>query len=68
MLFKRNNVKVKVYHVSNECFSAWATDGKLNVYNCYGSTKEAAKEMALFKLNKFQEERAAMENNQMLNH
>lgn len=62
MLFKRNNVKVKVYHVSNECFSAWATDGKLNVYNCYGSTKEAAKEMAMLRLGKMQEERV-YENN-----
>lgn len=58
MLFRKNHVKVKVYHVSNDCFSAWATDGKLNVYNCYGSTKEAAKEMAMLKLSKIQDESA----------
>jgi hypothetical protein len=67
MFFRKNQVKVKVYHVSNDCFSAWATDGKLNVYNCFGNSKEAAKEMALFKLSKIQEERAS-DTNQSLYH
>jgi hypothetical protein len=38
-------------------YQAWATDGKLTVYNCYGSTKEAAKEMALFRFHQVQDEK-----------
>ncbi len=35
-----------------------ATDGKRAVWNCYDSTKESAKEMALFQLRKAQKEEA----------
>lgn len=66
MLFRKSHVKVKVYLVSNDCFSAWATDGKLNVYNCYGSTKEAAKEMAMLRLSKIQDESASASNQNVL--
>lgn len=49
--FSRGNIK---YHINDhgETFNAMATNGKVAVFNCFGSTPEAAKEMALFKLNK----------------
>ncbi|MEH7439548.1 hypothetical protein V7182_18890 [Neobacillus drentensis] len=57
LLFRRKNrIKVTIFYNGDGGYKAMATDGKLGVYNCYGSTKEAAKEMALFKLRKFQEE------------
>ncbi|MCM2531479.1 hypothetical protein NDK43_02525 [Neobacillus pocheonensis] len=58
MLFflRKNRVKVTVFYDGNDSYKAMATDGKRSVYNCYGSTKESAKEMALYKLRKFQEE------------
>jgi hypothetical protein len=31
-------------------YHAIASNGKITVWNCYGSTREAAKEMAAFKL------------------
>ena len=56
-LFRRKNrVKVKVFYVGNDNYVAMATNGERSVWNCYESTKEAAKEMALYKLRKFQEE------------
>jgi hypothetical protein len=33
-----------------DCYMAAATTKEISVWNCYGSTKEAAREMALFKL------------------
>ncbi|MDR7239144.1 hypothetical protein [Neobacillus drentensis] len=47
---------MKVFYAGNDSYVAMATDGERAVWNCYGSTKEAAKEMALYKLRRFQEE------------
>ncbi|MED4206608.1 hypothetical protein [Neobacillus mesonae] len=49
--YRRGEIK---YHVSyfGNTFGAMATNGKVAVFNCYGSTPETAKEMALFNLNK----------------
>ncbi|MBT2697245.1 hypothetical protein J7E79_07450 [Bacillus sp. ISL-40] len=57
MLFfrRKNRIKVQVFYAGDDGYSAMASDGKLGVYNCYGRTKEAAKEMALYRLRKFQE-------------
>jgi hypothetical protein len=40
------------YHVVNygDTYNAFASNGIVSVVNCYGSTPESAKEMALFKL------------------
>lgn len=56
MFFRsKNRVKVNIVYIGDGSYVATATDGKRSVYNCYGSTKESAKEMALFRLRKFQE-------------
>ena len=39
-----------------DCYMAAATSTDCSVWNCYGSTKEQAQEMALFKLKKVMEE------------
>jgi hypothetical protein len=60
-LFRRKNrVKVTVFK-DGDGYNAMATDNKLGVYNCYGSTEEAAKEIALYKFRKFQEEQTSKE-------
>lgn len=48
--YRRGKVR---YHVWNDgdTFNASAHNGKLSVWNFYGGTPEAAKEMALYRLN-----------------
>jgi hypothetical protein len=58
--WKKNRIKVKVYEC-NDGYDAMATDGERSVWNCYGSTKEVAKKMPLYRLQKFQEEHALRE-------
>jgi hypothetical protein len=59
LVFRRKKrVKVTIFYNDIDGYRAMATDGERTVYNCYGSTKEAAKEMAIFKLRKFQEEQS----------
>jgi hypothetical protein len=50
-IFQRKKVKIKVFDFGNGDYSAMASDGKYGVCNCFGTTSEKAKEMALFKLN-----------------
>jgi hypothetical protein len=45
-------VKVKVFSYGNETYNAIAFDGKYGVSNCFGTTPEKAKEMAIFRLKK----------------
>ncbi|WHY94704.1 hypothetical protein QNK12_15120 [Neobacillus cucumis] len=52
---KKKRVKVRVFYNGNEGYVAMATDGERAVWNCFGSTKKSAKEMALFNFWKFQE-------------
>ncbi|WP_180229971.1 hypothetical protein [Bacillus sp. AFS073361] len=49
-------VKVKVWYHGENNYNAMATDGKLSVFSCYGTTREAAEEMARYRLRIFQEE------------
>jgi hypothetical protein len=44
-----------------DCYMAAATTKEFSVWNCYGSTKEAAKEMALFRIKQFQEREPTQE-------
>jgi hypothetical protein len=48
--YRRGKIRYRVWDLGYEC-KAMASDGKVSVWKCYGSTKEAAKEMALFRLN-----------------
>lgn len=48
--YRRGKIKYWVTDFG-DTFSCLASNGKLTVYNCYGSTPEHAKEMALYKLN-----------------
>ncbi|PAE33333.1 hypothetical protein [Bacillus sp. 7884-1] len=52
---QKKHVKVKVYHYNEDSYVATATDGERTVCECYGSTREAAEEMARLKLRHFQE-------------
>jgi hypothetical protein len=52
---KKDRVKVTVHHFGADGFMASAYDGKLGVHNCYGSSREAAEEMARVQLRQFQE-------------
>jgi hypothetical protein len=47
--YRRGKIR---YHVWNDgfTFNASVHNGKLSVCNCFGSTPEAAKEMALYRL------------------
>jgi hypothetical protein len=53
---KREKVKVKVFSYGNETYNAMAFDGKYGVSNCYGTTPEKAKEIAIFMLGKCYED------------
>jgi hypothetical protein len=53
---KREKVKVKVFPYFNETYIAMAFDGKYGVSNCFGTTSEKAKEMAVFRLKKCYED------------
>jgi len=54
--FRRGKVKYQVLDLG-DTYVANASDGKIAVWNCYGSTPETAKEMAQFHLRKAYEER-----------
>ncbi|MEH7086698.1 hypothetical protein V7139_28815 [Neobacillus drentensis] len=45
---RRGKIKYRVWGFGIE-FRAYASNGNLTIWNCYGSTPEAAKEMALFR-------------------
>lgn len=47
--FHRGLIKYRVNDFG-DTYKAMATDGKTAVWNCYGSTPEAAKEMALYRM------------------
>jgi hypothetical protein len=48
--FKREKVKVKVFTINDNTYNAMAFDGNYGVSNCYGTTAEKAKGMAISKL------------------
>lgn len=52
---KRDLIKVKVFHFGDH-YEAMARTKDCTVWHCYGSTRESAKEMALFRLKKALEE------------
>jgi hypothetical protein len=52
LYFRQGRIKYKVW-AEGDIFCACASDGKLSVWNCYGTTPEAAKEMAKYKLKKY---------------
>jgi hypothetical protein len=55
-IFKnRDRIKVKIFDYGDH-FIASAGTKDITVCNCYGTTREAAKEMALFKLKQALEE------------
>ena len=47
--FRRGKVKYKILDLG-DTYKASASDGNIAVWNCFGSTPEAAKEMAEFQL------------------
>jgi hypothetical protein len=47
--YRRGKVRYHVFDFGNT-YNVFASNGKLSVSNCYGSTPEAAKEMALYRL------------------
>lgn len=53
--FRCGKVKYRVLYLG-DTYKASASDGKIAVWNCYGSTPEAAKEMANFQLRRAYEE------------
>lgn len=48
--YRRGKVKYRIYDFG-DTYMASASNAKRTVWNCYGSTPEAAKEMALWRLN-----------------
>jgi len=53
--YRRGKIRYHVFS-NGRSYNAFASNGNISVWNCYGSTKEQAKEMALFKLKKVMEE------------
>jgi hypothetical protein len=49
--YRRGKVRYRVFDYG-DTYCASASNGNTAVHNCYGSTPEQAKEMALFKLKK----------------
>lgn len=47
--YRKGKIKYNVYDFG-DTYMATASNGKITVLNCYGSTEKSAKEMALFKL------------------
>ncbi|MCM3585012.1 hypothetical protein M3182_04530 [Mesobacillus maritimus] len=47
--FRRGKVKYRVFDLGGT-FNATASNGKVAVWNCYGSSPEAAKAMAQYQL------------------
>ena len=52
--YRRGRIKYWIYDYGDS-YLGMASDGNATVCNCYGSTKEAAKEMAVWKLTKLKE-------------
>jgi hypothetical protein len=48
--FKIDKIKVKVFDCGNDTYNAMAFDSRYGVSNCYGTTQEKAKEMAILRL------------------
>lgn len=48
--YRWGKIKFRVHKYDDEFFVASATTGDAGVFNCYGSTHAAAKEVALFRL------------------
>lgn len=53
--YRRGKIKYRVFDFGNT-YNAFASNGYTAVWNCYGSTEAAAKEMALFRLNQVMKE------------
>jgi hypothetical protein len=51
-ILNKDKIVVKIIIIHEGLYSAMAFDGIYGVYNCYGTTPEMAKEMALLKLKK----------------
>jgi hypothetical protein len=51
--YRHGKVKYQIWD-NGDHYHVDASDGKITVCNCYGSTREAAKEMALFRLKQAQ--------------
>jgi len=49
--FRRGKIRYRVWEQGDTC-KAMASNGKLAVWNCYGSTPEQAKAMAAYRLEK----------------
>jgi hypothetical protein len=49
-ILNRDSIKVKIIIVHEGLYSAMAFDGVYGVYNCYGTTPEKAREIALLRL------------------
>lgn len=48
--YRKGKIKYRVWDYGDS-YNAMASNGKVWVWNCYGSTPKEAKEMALFRLN-----------------
>jgi hypothetical protein len=53
---KKNRIKIEVCEW-HDGFRASAYDGKCSIHSCFGTTPEAAEEMARLKLKQFQEDK-----------
>jgi hypothetical protein len=61
-IFRPNWIDVQVIRTDENEYVAIASDGKFTVYQNYGSTPEAAREMALWNLKKcYEDEKAPLE-------
>lgn len=48
--YSRGKIRYRVFYYGDDTYRAFASNGYTTVCDCYGSTPEAAKEMALVKL------------------
>jgi hypothetical protein len=58
LFWRKNRIKVKVYYLGDDGYLADASFDDLAEYNCFGTTEEAARLMALTRLRQFQKEQA----------
>lgn len=54
LYYRQGKIRYRVYDYG-DTYMAMASDGTCTVCNCYGSTPEDAKEIALLRLRKFKE-------------
>ncbi|CAH2714784.1 hypothetical protein BACCIP111895_01960 [Neobacillus rhizosphaerae] len=52
--FRRGKIRYHVFDFG-DTYNAMASDGKVAVFHCYGSTPEAAKEMAFYRMRRVYE-------------